>query len=328
MRAPLLPVVFRQESFTMLAFLVRRVALAVPTLALVIAITFTLAYYAPGDPIIALYGQQMPPSPEALAQLRHSYGLDRPYLVQLADYAGNALRGDFGQSISLRRDVAAAMEAALPISLQLGAAALLVLLVVGIPLSILAATHHNSLFDHIAVGTSVALAAVPTFVVVPVILLVFVLQLGLFDVPTGWHGLFSTQSILPILVLAIGPLGWFVRTFRAALLEAMSAPHVRTAHAKGLSQRTVLTRHVMRNAIPTAASAIGLIIPWFFVGAFFVESIFAIPGFGFLSVQALQKFDYPLILGTTIVAAVIVIASNLVADLVAYALDPGATLNE
>lgn len=309
----------------MLKFLVRRLLLAIPTFALVITITFTLGFYAPGDPIVAMYGQQMPPAPEALQQLRHAYGLDRPYLVQLGDYALKAVQGDFGRSISLRRDVTPAMSAALPISFQMGAAAFLLLIAVGVPLSIVSAQHHNSLFDHVTVGATVALAAIPTFVIIPAILLVFVLKLGLFDVPTGWHGLFSTQSVLPVVVLAIGPLGWFVRTFRSALLEAMSAPHVRTATAKGLSGRGVFNGHVIRNALPTASSALGLCIPWFFVGAFFVESIFAIPGFGFLSVQALQKYDYPLILGTTIVTTTVVILSNLLADLVGHALDPGGS---
>ena len=309
----------------MFRFLVRRLLLALPTIAIVIAITFTLGFYAPGDPIVAMYGEQMPPTPDALAQMRHAYGLDRPFLVQLVDYGLNAARGDFGRSISLRRDVADAMNAALPISFQMGAAAFLLLIGIGFPLRILAAKHQNSLFDHVTVGTTVVLAAIPTFVIIPAILLVFVLKLGLFDVPTGWHGLFSAPTILPVVVLAIGPLGWFVRTFRSALLEAMSAPHVRTATAKGLTDRDVYAWHVMRNALPTASSALGLCIPWFFVGAFFVESIFAIPGFGFLSIQALQNYDYPLILGTTLVTTIVVIVSNLLADLVAFALDPGGS---
>ena len=307
----------------MLMFIVRRLLLAIPTIALVTVITFTLGFYAPGDPIVAMYGEQMPPSPEALQQMRAAYGLDRPYLVQLGEYAMRAAQGDFGRSIALRREVAPAIAAALPISLQMGGAALLLLIAVGAPLSIFAAQRHNSLLDHLTVGLTVALAAIPTFVIIPAILLVFVLKLDLFDVPTGWHGLFSAPTILPVVVLALAPLGWFVRTFRSALLEAASAPHVRTATAKGLSARAVANGHVIRNALPAATSTIGLCIPWFFVGAFFVESIFAIPGFGFLSVQALQNYDYPLILGATLVTTAVVILSNLLADLVAFALNPG-----
>lgn len=309
----------------MLTYCLRRLTLAIPTLAIVITITFTLGFYAPGDPIVAMYGQQVPTSSETMAQLRQSYGLDRPYVVQLADYAWNAARGDFGRSISLRRDVTPAMSAAFPISLQLGFAAFVVLTVVGVPISVFAATRHNSALDHLIVGTTVALNATPTFVMIPVILLICVLHFDLFDVPTGWHGLFSTQSILPVVVLAIGPLSWFVRTFRAAILEALNAQHVRTAHAKGLSSRYVLWWHVIRNAMPAGINALALCVPGFFVGSFFVESIFAIPGFGRLSVQALQKYDYPLILGTTIVTAAVVIVSNLAADVVSYALDPGET---
>ncbi len=309
----------------MLIYCFKRLLFAIPTLALVVTLTFTLGFYAPGDPIVAMYGQSMPPSPAAIKQLRHTYGLDRPYPVQLVDYAQKALRGDFGTSISLRRGVTPAMQAALPISLKLGLAALILLILIGVPLSIFSATHHNSLFDHLTVGTTVALNAVPAFVLIPVILLVCVLKLNLFDVPTGWHGIFSTRSILPVVVLAVGPLSWFVRTFRAAILEAMSAQHVRTAHAKGLPGRAVLSWHILRNALPAGANALALCIPGFFVGAFFVESIFAIPGFGYLTVEGMQKYDYPLILGTTIVTAVIVIASNLLADLVAVALDPGGS---
>ena len=307
----------------MLMYCIRRFLFAIPTLAIVIAITFTLGFYAPGDPIVAMYGQQMPPSPEAISQLRHTYGLDRPYVVQLADYAWDAMHLDFGRSISLRRDVTPAMRAAFPISLQLGLAAFILLILIGVPISILSATHHNSALDHLTVGATVALNATPAFVLIPVILLVCVLKLDLFDVPTGWHGITSSRAVLPVIVLAIGPLSWFVRTFRAAILEAMSAQHVRTARAKGLSERTVLSWHIIRNAMPAGVSALALCVPGFFVGSFFVESIFAIPGFGMLSVQALQKYDYPLILGTTIVTAAVVIAANLVADLVAVALDPG-----
>ena len=307
----------------MLMYLARRLIYAVPTMMLVIALTFTLGYYAPGDPIVSMYGQSMPPSPKAVQQLHHAYGLDRPYLVQLADYTQKAMRGHFGESISLQRGVTPAITAALPISAKLGLTAFVLLILIGIPISIVAATHHNSLLDHMTVGATVAINATPAFVLIPVIMLVFVLKLNLFNVPTGWHGLFSMQSILPVVVLTIGPLSWFVRTFRAAILEALSAQHVRTAHAKGLPGGDVLWWHVIRNALPAGVSALALCVPGFFVGSFFVESIFAIPGFGKLSVQALQKYDYPLILGTAIVTAGVVIVSNLLADVVAYALDPG-----
>lgn len=309
----------------MLIYCLRRLLYAIPTIALVITITFTLGFYAPGDPIVAMYGEQMPPTPEAQKALRHAYGLDRPFFVQLVDYASKAVQLDFGRSLSLRRDVTPAMSAALPISLQMGVAALALLILVGVPLSILAATHRNSWLDHLVVGATVGLNAVPIFVMIPVIMLVCVLKLDLFDVPVGWHGIFTTHAILPVVVLTLGPLSWFVRTFRAALLEAMNAEHLRTARGKGLSERTVLWWHTVRNALPVGASAIALCVPGFFVGAIFVESIFAIPGFGNLTVQGLQKYDYPLILGTTIVTAMIVIISNLVADLVAFALDPGFT---
>lgn len=307
----------------MLAYLSKRLALAIPTLLLVITLTFTLGYYAPGDPIVAMFGESMPPSPEAVEQLRRAYGLDRPYIVQLADYVQKAFRGDFGTSIALHREVTPAMRAALPISAQLGLAAFVLLMVIGIPISIVSATHHNTALDHLTVGATVVLNATPAFVLIPVILLIGVLKLELFSVPIGWHGLFSPQSILPVVVLAIGPLSWFVRTFRAAILEALSAQHVRTAHAKGITSRKVLWWHVIRNALPVGVSALALCVPGFFVGSFFVESIFAIPGFGRLSVQALQKYDYPLILGTAIVTAAVVIASNLLADVIAYTLDPG-----
>lgn len=307
----------------MLTFCLKRALLALPTFALVIAITFTLGFYAPGDPIVAMFGESMPPSPEAVSQLRRTYGLDRPFVVQVATYGWDALHGDFGRSLTLQRDVSDAMRAKLPISMQMGAAALALLVAVGVPLSIFSALRHNSVADHIIIGTTVMTTAIPTFVLIPVVLLVCVLKLDLFNVPIGWHGLFSTQAILPVVILAVGPLSWFVRTFRAAMLEAMSAPHVRTARAKGLGESTVLNWHIVRNALPTAASALALCVPGFFVGAFFVESIFSIPGFGQLTVQALQKYDYPLILGTTIVTAAIVIVANLAADIVAALLDPG-----
>ncbi len=305
----------------MFGYCVKRVLLAIPTLAAVIVVTFTLGFYGPGDPIIAIFGSQ-PPTPEVREQMRKEYGLDRPYLIQLADYASRVVRGDFGQSLYLRRGVWDAMRDAIPISAQLGLTAFIVLAVVGFPLGLLAAVRQNSLLDYGIVGLAVGLAATPAFVLIPVVLIVLMLLPGHFTLPTGWSGLLSLKAVFPVIFLALGALPYIVRTVRAVVQEALHAGHVRSARAKGLAERSVLAWHVLRNTLAAVVTALALCVPYLFAGSFFVETILAIPGFGRLSVGALQKYDYPLILGTTIVGATVVIASNLVADIVSASLDP------
>lgn len=290
-----------------------------------VVITFTLGFYAPGDPIRHIFGQQDINVDEAtIERMRERYGLNRPYPVQLGDYMVDLARGDFGTSISMRREVGPAMANALPISAQIGLAALGLIVALGIPLGVISALRQNSGLDYGIVAATIILASVPSFVLAPLLMILLILKLDILSSSVGWEGLLSQKAILPVAILAVGSLPTVVRYTRASVLEVLGQDFVRTARAKGLPARTVVSRHVLRNALAPIVTAVGLSVGGLITGSVFLENIFGIPGFGSLVVRGIQGYDYPLILGTTIVGAMIVIGSNLTVDLLYGVLDPRA----
>ena len=306
----------------MFVYTLRRLILAIPVLFAVLFITFTLGFYGPGDPLEIFYNEELIPDPEITERLRALHGLDRPFWVQFGDYFAGLMQGDWGKSISSGRDVWPSFAASMPISAQLGLAAAVVLVVVGIPLGALAAVKQNTWLDYLIVFTSIVVRSVPVFVLGPMLLIVLVLWLGITNVPIGWKGIFSTNAILPVLLMAAGPLLVVVRQTRAGVIEVLSENYIRTARAKGLLERLVVWRHVLKNALTPVFTTMGLIISGLVTGAFFVELIFGIPGFAGLGIQAFQARDYPVILGVTIIGAAIIIISNLLVDLGYGLLDP------
>jgi ABC-type dipeptide/oligopeptide/nickel transport system permease component len=293
-----------------------------PIVLLVIFLTFTLGFYAPGDPIRLMFGEDRPVNEEILKQLRHQYGLDRPYPVQLVDYAAKLAHGDFGTSIALKRSVGDIMGNALPVSAQIAGAALLLIILIGIPLGILAAVLQNSAWDYGILFSAIAFNSTPTFVLAPLLMILFILDLHVLPSTVGWDGLFSYKAILPVFTLAIGYMLGIIRYTRASVLEVLSQDYVRTARAKGLPQRLIVARHILKNAMTPVLTALGLSVPGLITNSIFLENIFAIPGFGKLTIDGLTGYDYPVILGTTTVAAFIVIISNLIVDLLYGVLDP------
>lgn len=306
----------------MLIYLVRRLIQMIPTILGVIIITFTLGYYGPGDPLQYQVGERLPSDPEQLARLRHLYGLDRPFLVQLGDYLVKLTRGDLGKSLLNRRPVRDMLFKGLTISVQLGGAAALLIALVGIPLGILAAYKQNSWIDYLIVSSAAILPTVPVFVLGPLLLILFVLELKVLPHSYGWKGLFDSRAILPLFVLMVGPLLTVVRQTRSSVLEILSQEYVRTARAKGLAERGVLIRHVLKNALTPVVTSLGFIVAGLLTGAIFVESIFGIPGFGITFYESLQSFDYPAILGITLISTLIIMASNFAVDILYGFLDP------
>lgn len=308
----------------MLQHLARRLLQSIPVIIGVIVITFTLGYFGPGDPLQYQIGERLPPDPEQLARLRHIYGLDRPYPVQLSDYLVKLVQGDMGRSlvVNRQRPVKDMLGNGLRISLQLGLAAAFLITVIGIPLGVLAAYKQNSPVDYVVVGLTALLPTVPVFVLGPLLLILFVLVLKILPHSYGWKGLFDSRAILPLLVLVIGPLLIVVRQTRSAVLEVLSQEYARTARAKGLTELQVLWRHVLKNALPPVVTSLGFIVASLLTGALFVESIFGIPGFGSLFYESLRAYDYPVLLGVTLISALIIMASNFVVDILYGVLDP------
>lgn len=308
----------------MLRYLVLRLLRWTSAFLLVLFVAYAMMYYGAGDPIKRMFFDQddLAVDSVALARIREHYGLDDPFPRQFANYLTRLAHGDMGRSIRADRPVADMIRVALPISFQLGLVATLFSTLIGIPLGVLAALRQNRRTDLFIVGTVTFVNAVPIFVTGPLLMLLLVLVLKVMEVPWGWDGLFSTNAILPVVVLSLAPLPILVRQTRAAVLEVQHEEYIRTARAKGLSEWRVVVGHMLRPVLMPVVTSLGLIAISLVNGSAFVEMIFGIPGFGRLTLQGLIQVDYPIILATVAVGALIVMAGNLLVDLVYPFLDP------
>ncbi|HEU4322381.1 MAG TPA: ABC transporter permease [Roseiflexaceae bacterium] len=303
-------------------FLLRRAISLVFVLFSLTALTFLIGRLVPGDPIQVLMGSRR--DPETYARLRELYGLDRPLLEQYLVYLGGLLHGDFGLSFRFEgRPVRDLIAEGVPISLGVGGLALLLSTAVGIPLGLVAALRHGSLLDRGVVGLTLALYALPSFVLIPLIWManLALYRAGLPSLPqAGWGS--PAHLVLPVLVLTAANLGYIARLTRAATLEVLREDYVRTARAKGLRERAILQRHVLRNAILPVITLLGPSLAFLVTGAFVVENLFNIPGIGRISIEAIGQRDYPVIQGTTVILGFAVVLMNTLADLLYRVFDP------
>ncbi len=315
----------------MLAYLTTRFLRWTIGLILVLFVSYAMMFYGAGDPIKRMFLDQEQGSlvleDDVLEALRKKYGIDQPFPQQFANYLGRLIQGDFGWSIREKRSVNDMVKVRLPISMQLGLAATVLMIALGVPLGVLSALKHNSWVDQFVVGLIVFVNAVPIFVAAPLLLWFLVVVLGIMQVPFGWKGIFHSQVILPVFVLALGAMPTVVRQTRAAMLEVISEDYIRTARAKGLSNWLIIFRHMLRPVLIPVITSVGLIMIGLINGAIFVELIFNIPGFGQITVNALKTVDYPIIMSTVFVGALIVMVSNLLIDCIYPFLDPRITRN-
>ncbi len=312
----------------MLKYAARRIMVTIPVMLAVIALTYGMALYGAGDPVATLVGQtENRGDQELIDRIRHQHGYDRQFIIQYADYVRKFIAGDWGTSFQLQdQSVRVLITHALPVSFQLGLVAVLMLIFIGIPLGILAAVKRDTWIDRTIVTASVLADSIPSFVLAPVLLVGLVLIVGLLDSAVGWHGMFSQQILLPAFILALGPILIIVRQTRHAVSEALQQDYVRTARSKGLDNRAVVWRHVLKNSLQPVLTLSGIIAASLVTGSIFIERIFGIPGFGYLVVTALQRNDLPLLMGTTIVAGGIVLIANVVVDILYALLDPRVRL--
>ena len=315
----------------MIRYAIRRVLSMVPLLLIVTAFVFILGQYGAGDLAmqITLQVNNNVFDAELYQSLRSQLGLDRPVSVRFARFVGGALRGDFGRSYVLQGtpDIGRMMFAALPISAQLALGAITIVIVVGIPLGILAAVSRNTIIDYAIVTVVTVLSSIPAFVLVPVSLFLFVVQFHIIPrVGTGWEGLFSTQTILPAAILAVGPMLGVVRYTRAQVAEVLSQEYVRAARARGLSEWRVVGRHVIKNAMTPVVTVLGMSTAHLLSGSIFVESAFGFRGFGWVAIGAFRGGDIQTVAATTLVSASIVMLANLIVDFVYGVLDPRVRL--
>ena len=302
-------------------------------LLIIIFVTYAMMFYGAGDPVQMMFIQSSEADfddPQAMEALRNKYGLNDPFIVQFGNYVKNLVRGDWGRSIRLQvdRPVSEIIQFRLMVSFQLGIAATIVSALVGIPLGMLAALKHNSWIDRLIVVTVMFVTAIPVFVTAPMLLLLFVLILGVMDVPYGWSGIFHPDVILPVAVIAIGPLPILVRQTRSAMLEVKGQPYIRTARSKGLPDRAIIFRHMLRPVLTPVVTTLGLLMITLVNGSLFVELVFNIPGFGLLTVEGIRTVDYPIIMAVAIIGTMIIFVSNFLVDLIYPLLDPRVRYND
>jgi peptide/nickel transport system permease protein len=309
-------------------YLLRRLGLALALLWVVATVLFFSIHLLPGDPaLLILGGDAAQASPEQIARVRARLGLDRPLLVQYVGWLGRVLQGDLGTSLLDDRSVATDLANRLPRTLQLVVPATGLAVMVGVPLGIFAARRRGRLADPATSALALTGFSMPVFVVGMILVLVFSLRLRWLP-PAGYVPLgedpagFLRHLALPVLALAAAPLATVMRMTRSSFLEESARDFVRTARAKGLAERVVAWRHVLRNALLPVASIVGLQVGSMFAGAVLVEFIFSWPGMNALLLSALGTRDYPVIQGVVLLGSTLFVTVNLLTDLCYAFLNP------
>jgi peptide/nickel transport system permease protein len=308
----------------MAQFVVSRLAGLIGVLLAVSMITFVLMHAVPGGPFDAQAMQRQQMIPEAIKrQLEAKFGLDKPLWQQYLVFLRNAVRLDFGYSFSnSTRTVTQIFRQQWPYSLQLAALTLAFSTVVGLGLGVAAAIKPGSAIDHTGTLVSIFCLVMPSFVFAVLLQFVFSVRLGW--LPTGgWDN--PRQWIMPVLANSLGPILILQRYTRSSMADVIRANYVRTARAKGMSERRVMLVHVFKNALTPVVTVGGPMIAGLVTGSFFVESIFRVPGIGLYFVTAVQQRDYPLIMATTLVWTALISVTYLVTDLVYALIDPRVT---
>ncbi len=330
----------------MIRFLLRRVTLVIPTFIAVTFLSFMLIRLVPGDPIEVRAGEHGI-SPERLAEMRHEYGLDQPLWKQFAIYEGQLARGDLGQSVITRAPVWDEFTTLFPATVELSICAMLFAIFVGVPLGVIAAVKRGSVFDYGLMGISVTGASMPIFWWGLIVILVFSVALGWTPVSgrmsdmffvEPWSGFMLIDSwfsddpgavrsaishlILPTIVLGTIPLATIARMTRSSMLEVLGEDFIRTARAKGLTSGRVVIIHALRNALIPVVTVMGLQVGSLLGGAILTETIFAWPGVGRWLIESIQRRDYPVLQGGTLLIATLVIVINLGVDVTYGFLNP------
>lgn len=313
----------------MARYVAARLLQVVPLLFLISFLSFGLYQMQPGDPVLAYVPRELLQHPEEVERVRRALGLDRPWTVQYVRWLGRVLRGDLGRSLITGEPVAERLGRAIPRTLKLTAAAFALGLAGAVALGVLSATRRYSLADHLTTAFGFAGIAMPSFWLGVLLLSLFALHLrwlpagGMYAL--GREGEFLSglrHMVLPVLVLAFGEVAATSRYLRSSLLEVLCQEYIRTARAKGLPERIVIYRHALRGALGPVITLMGLSVAGLIGGSLVVEKLFAWPGMGRLTVDALFQHDYPVIMGANLAFALLTVLGNLAADLAYGWADP------
>jgi oligopeptide transport system permease protein len=303
----------------MVPYLIRRIVWLIPTLLAMAVVTFLVMHATPGSPLEPEGGNN-PLSPAEQQNLAAEYGLDRPLWEQFGVFLVKTLQGDFGRSYVYKtRTVTEILSDTLPVSLRLGAMAMVMATCLGVGLGVLAAVHHNSFWDYLSVSIATVAVSIPNFVMA--VFLILLLSFLIPVLPTGgWSG--PRDWVLPTLTLSLAPMAIIARFTRASMLEVMRSDFIRTARAKGLTETAVIGKHVVKNAFIPVLTLLGPLFATIGTGSFFVESIFRVPGMGRFFVISMTGRDYPMIMAVVLCYGVFLAVMNLLVDLLYGVLDP------
>jgi peptide/nickel transport system permease protein len=298
-------------------YLLRRLAGAVPTAFGVVTVVFLLIHMLPGDPVEIMLGESAAPARKE--ELRRELGLDRPVLSQYAEFLAGLPRGDLGVSFRSRQPVAREIGRRFPATLLLAATSIAVALLVAFPLGVLAAMRRGKAADYLSGVASMISLSIPNFLLGPLLVLLFSVQLGI--LPVSGHGT-ARHLVLPAATLGTGMAALLTRMIRATLLEEIGKEYVVAATARGLSRAASIAMHALRNAMVPVVTVLGLSFGAVLGGSVITETIFSWPGVGRLLIQAIDARDYPLVQGCVLVIALCAVAVNLATDLLCARLDP------
>lgn len=314
----------------MLRFVVRRLLWFIPTIVMIALIVFLLIQATPGSPFQPAAANNL--RPEDIERIERQYGLDDPLPVQFSRYMWNALHGDFGESYQRRsQQVDDIIARTFPISFHLGVMALTFATVGGVLLGVLAAVNQNGPVDYLSVILAILFYSVPNFV-----LAILLILLTVFWIP-GWTGSSAYFNIggwetprdwiLPTIALGAGPLAIIARYTRSSMIDVIRSDYVRTARAKGLSERRVIVKHVLKNALIPVVTLLGPLLAALATGSFFVEQVFDVPGMGQFFVESMRAKDQPMIMAVVLLYGIFLAIMNLIVDLAYGVIDPRIRLN-
>lgn len=302
----------------MLKFILKRILEAIPTLLVLITLSFFLMRFAPGNP----FSSERPLPPEVMANINAKYGLDKPVSTQYLTYLGNVLHGDFGPSFKYKDfSVNELVFSALPVSAKVGFAAFIFTVILGVLIGTLAAIRQNSWFDYIIMATSMIGVVMPSFVLAPVLIYVFSIKLGWFPAG-GWQDGSFKYMALPVIGMSMLYVATFARITRGSMIETLKSNFIRTAKAKGLNYRYIVVKHALKPAMLPVVSYMGPAFVGIITGSVVIETIFGLPGIGKLFVNAAFNRDYSLVMGVTILIGFLFILFNAVVDILLAYIDP------
>ncbi|MCW8346767.1 MULTISPECIES: oligopeptide ABC transporter permease OppB [Vibrio] len=302
----------------MLKFIMKRIFEAIPTLLVLITVSFFLMRFAPGNP----FSSERPLPPEVMANIEAKYGLDKPVFEQYTTYLTNILQGDFGPSFKYQDyTVNELIAVALPVSAKVGLIAFVFTVIMGVSVGTIAALKHNTWLDYTIMSTAMLGVVMPSFVLAPALIYLFSLHWNLFPAG-GWHDGGMQYIVLPVIAMSLLYVATFARITRGSMIETLNSNFIRTARAKGLSYRYIVLKHALKPALLPVVSYMGPAFVGIITGSVVVETIFGLPGIGKLFVNAAFNRDYSLVMGVTILIGFLFILFNAVVDILLAMIDP------